>query len=171
MTTTREIIGRLAELVRQAATSFRKHEDSSLDKIKKESAELKDEIAGLNEKEMAGKLESARINADRVIAGVEEKIKQGILFSERAVKELDILFDGLSGYAININDFLVTGNEVLKKHIKEDAEKYAKYSREFATMHEERLIKGVCVPQSSSMYLDMLNGLSGIFYHLARLTE
>lgn len=170
MVDTRDIIEKLAELVKNISVTFRKHDDRPILEIKNESLNLKQKIMKIND-ENKSNIEAAVKSMDKLLEAVETKIMSGILFSERAVKELDILFDGLGAYLANIRDFLTTGNEVLRKHVKNEAEKYAGLAREFATMHEERLIKGICLPRSSSIYLNMLNGLSGIFYNLGQLAD
>ncbi|MCG8401889.1 MAG: hypothetical protein MJA84_09850, partial [Firmicutes bacterium] len=90
-------------------------------------------------------------------------------FSDTAATELDALLKGLIVYLGNIKDYLLTENKVLKQHIRVESERNTQLARDFATKHEERLIQGICQPRSSAVFLDMLDGISGMFYNLSRV--
>ena len=36
---------------------------------------------------------------------------------------------------------------------------------EYATLHEERLIEGLCLPVASSLYINMLDSIKNIAWH------
>lgn len=96
---------------------------------------------------------------DNLTDTFHKKIKDDILFSDRAISELMILFRRLKEALKNTSDLLVTKNPVLVKHINECEEDIVRKALEFATLHEERLIEGLCLPVSSPLYLNILNSI------------
>ena len=62
-------------------------------------------------------------------------------------------------------DAILTKNEVLKKYV---ADKYVSLSQTvdaYSEEHEDRLIKGVCQPKSSSLYLNIVDSLLKVVWH------
>ncbi len=98
-------------------------------------------------------------NVDKLNEIIGKKIRENILFSDRAVSELSILFRKLKEALTSTSDLLATKNPVLVKHINECEEDIVQKALEFATHHEERLIEGLCLPIASSLYLNMLNSI------------
>lgn len=171
MIDTRKVIESIAEIVINVSASFRTHNSELVAKIKRDSLLLEQKIKDSRDDQHADYIENARQDLDKLATAVEHKVTGGIIFSDTAVRELDTLFSGLIEYTVHVHDHLLTGNKVLKQHIKNAAEEYARYARDAATKHEERLIQGICQSRSSAIYLDMLNGISGIFHNLSRITE
>ncbi len=171
MIDTRKIIESIAEIVINITVVFRAHNSELVAKIKRDSLLLEQKIKESRDQERAGFIENARQDLDKLAAAVENKVTAGILFSETAVKELDYLFTGLIDYTVHVHDYVLTGNKVLQQHVVTEAGKYAQFARDAATKHEERLIQGICRSRSSAIYLDMLSGISGIFYNLSRIAE
>lgn len=170
MIDTRKVIESMKEMVVNLSISFRTHNTQMLTKIKRDSLILEQKIKIVRDEQYIDYIEAARQNLDKVVTAVENKVAGSVLFSETAAKELNTLFEGLITFIDHIKDYLLTGNKVLQKHITGEAEKYARFARDFATKHEERLIQGICQPRSSTVYLDMLSGISGIFFNLSKLT-
>jgi hypothetical protein len=54
----------------------------------------------------------------------------------------------------------------LKKHIDALIQEGSQQARNFSTEHEERLIKGICMPKASNLYLQMMGRIKGHFTHL-----
>ncbi len=94
---------------------------------------------------------------DSLNESISKKIKDDILFSDRAVSELTILFQKLKEALKSTADLLVTKNPILVQHIIECEEDVVKKALEFATQHEERLIEGLCLAVASPLFLNMLN--------------
>jgi Na+/phosphate symporter len=90
---------------------------------------------------------------------VGKKVKEDILFSDRAISELSILIQKLKETLKNTSDLLATKNAVLVQHINGCEEDIVRKALEFATQHEERLVEGLCLPVSSHLYLNMLNSI------------
>jgi hypothetical protein len=53
----------------------------------------------------------------------------------------------------------------MSMYVEESQAGVGKMAIEYATLHEERLIKGVCLPIASSLYLTMLNAIKSIAWN------
>ncbi len=98
-------------------------------------------------------------NLEKLNETLDKKIKEDILFTDRAVSELTILFQRLKETLKSTSDLLATKNSILVQHINECEKDIVQKALEFATQHEERLVEGLCLPVSSSLYLTMLNSM------------
>jgi Na+/phosphate symporter len=138
-----------------------------LSSIKKIETDLADKITYLARKDHSYKIYISvpqlllRIgeNIEKLSENLGKKIKEDILFSDRAISELAILFQKLEETLKSTSDLLSTKNSVLVQHINECEKDIVQKALEFATLHEERLVEGLCLPVSSSLYLNMLNSI------------
>ncbi len=108
---------------------------------------------------------------DNLTDTFHKKIKDDILFSDRAVSELTILFRQLKEALKSTSDLLVTKNPVLVHHITECEEDVVRKALEFATHHEERLIEGLCLPVASPLYLNILNSIRCIAWDIKEIAS
>jgi Na+/phosphate symporter len=88
---------------------------------------------------------------------IEKKIKDGVLFSDKAVTQTNYLFDQHAGMIRSILDIIKTDNSFLKKYLLEEARKLVQACADYATEHEERLIEGLCLPQAAPIFLAILD--------------
>jgi Na+/phosphate symporter len=92
-------------------------------------------------------------------------IDQGVLFTDRAVREVT----GLFGLAIDllecVRDALLTSNRTLVAHVLEEGALIESRADEHALSHQKRLVEGICVPQASSAFIAMLDHLKGVEWH------
>lgn len=116
-----------------------------------------------------GHLERIGDNIESIIAVSGTKITQGILLSDRAVTEINAIFENTVAIIKSTGDLILTNNDQLKKLIIEGADKVTEASDDCATLHEERLILGVCNPNSAPVFLDVLDSLKGVAYHLRKI--
>lgn len=110
-------------------------------------------------------------NIEFLVRAIKMMVQEGIPFSERAIKEINALFEKAIELVECMRDVVGTRNRVLIRHIVEEGEKYAQMADEFALFHQERLIQGLCVPKSSSVYLAILDYLKGIESHIRQMAE
>ena len=59
-------------------------------------------------------------------------------------------------------DLLLIKNSVLIRYIEEAEADLANKTLEYSTLHEERMIEGLCLPVASPLYLTMLNAIRNI---------
>lgn len=93
---------------------------------------------------------------------IEQKIRGGVLFSDKAVTQANFLFDQHAGIIRSVLDIFKTDNEFLKKYVLEESRKLGQACRSFATEHEERMIEGLCLPQAAPIFLALLDRMGAI---------
>jgi Na+/phosphate symporter len=171
-------------MIKKVSEGFNKHEkdrlveaESIYDEIvsleRKTTEQLVKEITkGTEQIEMAkryisipGSFGMIGGNIKIIIENTKKKIEEGVLFSDRAAYELNMLFAKCIELIICLRDLVVTRNEVLSGHIINEQTKCYNMANEFATVHEERLISGVCSHRSSTLYLHILGSLKEILLH------
>ncbi len=173
------IFEKLEAMVGAARNAFNRHSRQDLEKFKTLRSEVTSQIANavksLEEslaKQPAGERE-AGIRAQSVLtrlqlitdklgdlAGpIEKKIKDGILFSDKAVSQTNHLFDHQAGILRSLLDILKTDNAMLKKFVLEEAQRLIRNCSDFATEHEERMIEGLCLPQAAPIFLTILDNM------------
>lgn len=118
---------------------------------------------------LAGHVERAGDCVESVIRVVHSKIKEGTLFSEKAVSELTYVYNTVKDLTRHVKDLVLTLNPFLADHVINTADKFSEAAQEFATAHEERLIAGVCQPVHSAMYLDIVDNLRTAGWHLREM--
>ena len=65
----------------------------------------------------------------------------------------------------------MTKNPLLKAQIQTDMEKVMKMIDDFDTVHQNRLITGVCMPRASYLYIDMTDSLKRMARELAAFAD
>jgi Na+/phosphate symporter len=104
-------------------------------------------------------------NIDSLAEKSAKKVKENILFSERAIAEITYLLQRLKEIVKTATDLLFCENMILGSYVQESEANLVKSAIEYATQHEERLIEGLCLPVSSSIYITMLDCIRNIAWH------
>ncbi|MFQ5456156.1 MAG: PhoU domain-containing protein [Nitrospirota bacterium] len=154
------------------AKKLHKSENKALEILIKESSG-EGNIAYLARSFIAipGHLERIGDDIESIISCVKTKINEAILFSEKAANEHNLLFSKTSELMKSTEDIIITQNNVLINHVKKEVALFVRTADEFATEHEERLISGVCSPKSSSMYIDILDSLKEVVWHIGEIAN
>lgn len=118
-----------------------------------------------------GHLERIGDYLEDVIGCTRTKIKDGILFSDKAISEVVFLMQSTHEVLKNMGDLILMRNAIIGKYVKESQVEIGRSANEFATMHEERLIKGLCMPRASSLFLDIMGATKGIVWHAREIAE
>ncbi|MEW6660335.1 MAG: hypothetical protein AB1424_16945 [Thermodesulfobacteriota bacterium] len=90
---------------------------------------------------------------------IQKKIKDGVLFSDKAVSQTNYLFDMQAGLLRSMLDIVKTNNEFLKRYTETEARNLIQACSNFATEHETRLIEGLCQPQAAPLFLAILDSM------------
>ncbi len=98
-------------------------------------------------------------------------IQEGAVFSEGGIVETRTLFDAAIDLVETVGAALKTRNRVLVRHLREDGARLQHQANAFEAAHQDRLLSGVCLPRSSSLYLAMLDGFREIERYTRRLAE
>ena len=111
-------------------------------------------------------IEMAVTGLDSVLQHVRAKISEGILFSDKAVGEIRHLFKETLDILKTAGDTLVTRNEVLMKHVVVKYNNLNEIVEVYAEEHEERLIKGLCEAKHSPVYLNIMDSIMTVVWHV-----
>lgn len=114
-------------------------------------------------------LERVGDNIEFLIRAVSTMIKEGIPFTERALGEVNSLFEKDIELVECVRDAVTTRNKILLRHILDEGKRLDSRVDEFALLHQQRMIEGVCVPKASSLYLAILDYLKGIESHCRQI--
>jgi Na+/phosphate symporter len=102
---------------------------------------------------------------------IARRIREDRIFSDHALKEVRTLFDGITGLVEAVGTVLVTRSPELIRHLREDGARLHEQTYRFQADHEDRLLRGVCVPGSGSVYLGMLDNFREIERYTRRLAD
>ncbi|GAN34010.1 MAG: hypothetical protein DYG83_03840 [Candidatus Brocadia sp. AMX2] len=169
---------------------FMKHKVALLDDAKRMSQAIHDEEnelisllsnkaarSGVNNESIkslmavVGHIEMATNGLDGILQHVKTKVGEGVLFSDKGVNEISHLFRETLDILKTAGDILLTRNEVLKKYV---TDKYGSINQTidaYSEEHEDRLIKGLCQPRSSSLYLSIVDALGKVVWHIKQAVE
>jgi len=99
------------------------------------------------------------------------RIKEGMLFSDKAVMETGKLFAKSKDILKKSSEAAVTGTRATAEAIIADSDILERMANEFATAHEDRLVAGECAPKSSSTYLCLLYAFEDMGAHVKDVTK
>ncbi len=104
-------------------------------------------------------------NLERLLELVDKKIRENILFSDKAVYETIFLLQRLVEILRPSSDIILAKNTFLSMYVQESQSSVEKTAAEYATLHENRLITGECLPAVSLLYVNMLDAIKNIAWH------
>lgn len=104
-------------------------------------------------------LQRIALALDNLLDKMEAKVEGNVLFTDKALDEIKQLMVAVAAEFIDVKDYLATRNPVLKKQIEANLHKVTNLINEFDSVHQNRLITGVCMPQASYLYIDMTDSL------------
>ncbi len=175
---------KLVAMLGAARDAFNRHSRASLEQFKTQAETTRKDIEALSRTtaELAAqakgeakdrlalyqKLLPGLAEIAATLAGlhdpIQKKVKDGILFSEKAVSQTNCLFDTQAGLIRSLFDILQTNNDYLKKFVREEGDRVQKDCADYATEHETRLVEGLCTPQAAPIFLALLE-------HFRRLAQ
>jgi hypothetical protein len=113
-----------------------------------------------------------------VLLGIENllfrmlaKVRARLLFSERAFNELRNLFNIMEGQLRDTKDYIISKNPHLKQAVRHGMEEMMTLADDYASIHQDRLIGGMCVPEASYLYVDMTDSFKRVSRALVEFTE
>lgn len=185
------IVGKLIAGAGAARDAFNRHSRSSMEDLRTLNRTAARELEAALQKlqaQVAGKSEGERAALTRlssiyshmqIIANnlgaladpIQKKIKDGVLFSDKAVSQTNYLFDTQAGMLRSVLDIIKTDNEFLKRYTETEARNLIQACNNFATEHETRLIEGLCQPQAAPLFLAILDSLRMMGRHEAEIVQ
>lgn len=118
-----------------------------------------------------GHIERIGHSIENIIRCTRVKIREGISFSDRAVSEITFLMERLQEVLKNVSDIILARNSIIREYVKESVAEIGRSANNFATLHEERLIEGLCTPEASPLLLDILDAIKVIAWHAKEIAE
>ena len=104
-------------------------------------------------------------SVEKLAGCIERMVREQVLFSDRAIEEVTYLLQRIMDILRPMSDIILARNAILAKYVNESETGVVKRALEYATLHEERLIEGVCIPFASSLYIHMLDEIKNIAWH------
>ena len=114
---------------------------------------------------IASSLDRMTYNIEGILDRLKAKSQSHILFSDRAVKEVNDVFQEAMRLLENLPNLITTQNKLLAQRIGEEGRSMFKIANGYSEEHEERLIQGICVPKHSPIYLGIIEYLKGVMVH------
>jgi Na+/phosphate symporter len=114
---------------------------------------------------IASSFDRMTYNIEGIFDRLRAKSQNHILFSDRAVKEVNDVFQEAMRLLENLPTLITTQNKLLAQRIGEEGRSMFKIANGYSEEHEERLIQGICVPKHSPIYLGIIESLKGIMVH------
>ncbi len=146
--------------------------------IKREEVALTESIAEISRDysevqkyiSIPGHLARIAKNLEKLSELIEKKNEDKILFSDKAINEVMFLLQRLAETIRPASDIILARNKFLCKYVEESESGIVKMADEYATFHEERLIRGECLPVASSQFIGMLDAIKNIAWHAKAIT-
>jgi len=107
-------------------------------------------------------VEKIATSIKRINENSRSRIKEGLLFSDRAILETGKLFAKSKEILKKAGEAAITGSTPTFNTVLADSDILERMANDFATSHEERLVTGECSPRSSSTYLCILYAFEDI---------
>ena len=111
-------------------------------------------------------IEKIAVSIKRIGENSRSRIKEGLLFSDKALLETGKLFTKSKDILKKAGEAAVTGSQATLQSVLADSDALERMANDFATAHEERLAAGECSPKSSSTYLSILYAFEDMGAHI-----
>jgi Na+/phosphate symporter len=169
------------EMLELAEDGFMKNKLASLDRADELMKEIhtREDVLTSTLAKMASKNSEARMilsvpshiekiaaNIKRITESNRARIKEGMLFSDKAINETGKLFAWTRDVLKKSAEAAVTGVQATVESAMADADAMERMANNFATAHEDRLVTGECSPKSSSTYLCILYAFEDLGAHV-----
>jgi Na+/phosphate symporter len=169
------------EMLELAEDGFMKNKLASLDRADELMKEIhaREDVLTTTLAKMASKSGEARMllsvpsHIEKIAASIKRitesnrsRIKEGLLFSDKAISETGKLFVWTRDVLKKSAEAAVTGVQAAVESAMADADAMERMANNFATAHEDRLVTGECSPKSSSTYLCILYAFEDMGAHV-----
>jgi Na+/phosphate symporter len=180
------IMHKALEMVELTEDGFTKNKLSSLDEadeLAKEIHAKEDTLTAMLAKMSAANpdaralltvpshIEKIATSIKRITENSRSRIREGMLFSDRAILETGKLFTKAKDVLKKSGESAVTGSKNTIATTLQEIDAIERMANDFATAHEERLVTGECSPKSSSTYLCILYAFEDMGAHLKDATK
>lgn len=111
-------------------------------------------------------IEKIATSVKRITENSRSRIKEGMLFSDKAIFETGKLFTKTREVLKKAGEASITSDKSSVEKIVAESDAIERMANDFATAHEERLVTGECSPKSSTTYLCILYAFDDMGAHI-----
>ncbi|MFN3479718.1 MAG: hypothetical protein ACK415_04950 [Thermodesulfovibrionales bacterium] len=184
--TLNDIGGNLEEFISSLQTAFIYNNVTPLIGIQERIGDLKRLILSMTEKVVVQARDNPHMrhyttvptsllriaeNIEKLSELISTKVKEDILFSDRAISEITFLLQRLADIIRPASDIILAPNSILGNYIRESEAGIVRRATDYATQHEERLIEGLCLPKASALYINILDVIKSIAWHCKEIAN
>ncbi len=116
-------------------------------------------------------IEKIATNIKRISENTRVRIKEGMLFSDKAINETGKLFAKAKDVLKKAAEATVINAPATTASVLSESDAIERMANDFATSHEERLVTGECSPKSSSTYLCILYAFEDMGAHIKDIVK
>lgn len=153
--------------------------EEKIRKIKEKAAVLSSELLGSCSDDeglrayctLPSHFERMAANQEIMVRAIKTKIRENLLFSDRAITEINFIMNRLREIIDTLTDLILARNTFTAKYLIESEKEIERVANEYATLHEERLIEGICLPRSSGVYIMILDSVKRIAWNVRAIAE
>jgi Na+/phosphate symporter len=175
------IMHKAQEMLELTEDGFTKNKISALDQADELAREIHDKediltgtlakMASANNEARAlltvpSHVEKIASSIKRITENSRARIKEGQLFSDKAILETGKLFTKAKDVLRKAGEATVTGSQATIESSIAESDAIERMANDFATAHEDRLVTGECSPKSSSTYLCILYAFEDMGAHI-----
>lgn len=118
---------------------------------------------------MVPNLKSIVENLSSVCRGLDSKIKEEVLFSDKAVAELNYLFQRTRELLSTTEDLILARNVYVSNYLREATLELERTADTFVSLHEDRLIGGLCLPKASGIFIGCVDSFKHIAWQVREI--
>lgn len=111
-------------------------------------------------------IEKIATSIKRITENSRVRIKEGMLFSDKAILETGKLFTKAKDVLKKAGEAAITSSPATVESALTESDVMERIANDYATAHEERLVTGECSPKSSSTYLCILYAFDDMGAHI-----
>jgi len=116
-------------------------------------------------------LQKLGIEMGDFLGAAAKKVDSSTPFTDKALNEIKDVIGVAAGLARDAKDFFLTKNPHLARQIQTELSILYQMADDFSVEHQDRLIKGLCSPKASYLYLEMMASLKRAMRELASVSE
>jgi len=174
------LIHKAEQMLELTEDAFMKNKVGSLDQAESLAREIREREDALTEKlaklaptdntaraiiSVPVHIEKIAVSIERVVSNVRIKIKEGLLFSDKAIQETSRMLVKGKEVLKKAGEAIVTASPDSLETVRIECDAMIRMANDFATTHEDRLVAGECSPKASSNYLCMLYAFEDMASH------
>lgn len=166
---TEEVLRNIFESIRTERVAYL---ESARQILRQISGELEEIMVMIRNQPSVGKNHSldqvldhyarSRENFNSLIEAAQQKVEQRVVFGDKAIQEMEYLMGSTKYLFRCLGEAILNRNQTLLKYINDTASSLEDSAEKFSLEHEERLIAGLCQPETSSVYLGLIDNFKKI---------